>query len=171
MKQQVIQNHYPWWIVIVSNIVPLSIYTIGCLIMNQVGIIWMILYIAFILYIEIRLISSSCPVCYYYDKWCAFGRGKLSSLFFKKGDPEQFACKPVSWKELAPDMLVTAIPLITAIILLIIQFNLILLLAVIGLVILGFPGNALVRGQLACKYCKQGEIGCPALEFFSKVKD
>jgi hypothetical protein len=27
-----------------------------------------------------------------------------------------------------------------------------------------------VRGQLACKYCKQRELGCPAEQLFSKTK-
>jgi hypothetical protein len=168
MKQHTAYENYPWWIIVLSNILPLSIYFLGSLIINQVGLFWMFLYIAFVLFIEIRLLATGCPECYYYGKWCAFGRGKLSSLFFRKGDPDRFACRTVTWKELAPDFLVILIPVLTGIVLIIIQFNFFLLVAVIGLLLLGFPGNALVRGQIACKYCKQGEIGCPALEAFSK---
>jgi len=71
-------------------------------------------------------------------------------------------------KEIPPDFMVTLIPLVPGIVLFIIDYDIFLLFAVIGLVILGFPGNALVRGKLACKSCKQGEIGCPALDAFSK---
>jgi hypothetical protein len=28
-----------------------------------------------------------------------------------------------------------------------------------------------VRGQLACRYCKQREIGCPAAQLFNKQKN
>jgi hypothetical protein len=46
-----------------------------------------------------------------------------------------------------------------------------ILILVIALLLLGFPGNALVRGQLACKYCKQREIGCPATQLFDKPEN
>ena len=38
----------------------------------------------------------------------------------------------------------------------------------IALLLLGFLGNALVRGHLACRYCRQREIGCPAERLFDK---
>ena len=166
-----VTKNYPWWIVTVSNIVPLITYILGIFIMGRIGILWMFLFIGYILFIEFRLMADGCPDCYYYGKWCAFGRGKLSSLFFKKGDPERFTCRQVTWKELAPDFLITLIPVISGIVLLILHFYLSILLAVIGLVLLGSVGNAFVRGQLACKSCKQGEIGCPALELFNKGTD
>jgi hypothetical protein len=44
-------------------------------------------------------------------KKCAFGKGKLSSLFFKKGEaPELFCNKKITWKELIPEMLVPFTP-------------------------------------------------------------
>ena len=171
MKEQMVIKNYPWGIVTVSNIIPLITYVLGGFIMFRIGYLWMFLYIGYILFIEFRLLANGCPDCYYYGKWCAFGRGKLSSLFFKKGDPERFACRQVTWKEMAPDFLVTLIPMISGIVLLILHFYLSILLAVIGLVLLASAGNAFVRGQLACKSCKQGEIGCPALDLFSKGKD
>jgi hypothetical protein len=39
-----------------------------------------------------------------------------------------------------------------------------------GSFLLTFIGNGLVRGSLACKYCKQREIGCPAEQLFNKKK-
>jgi hypothetical protein len=32
-----------------------------------------------------------CTNCYYYDKWCAMGWGKLAALFFKQGDIGKFS--------------------------------------------------------------------------------
>jgi hypothetical protein len=31
-------------------------------------------------------------------------------------------------------------------------------------------GNAVVRSQLACRYCRQREIGCPAQRLFERTK-
>ena len=36
------------------------------------------------------------------------------------------------------------------------------------LLILGFPGTAFVRGQLACRFCRQRELGCPAEQLFDR---
>ncbi|MFH1684097.1 MAG: hypothetical protein ABIA67_04360 [Candidatus Margulisiibacteriota bacterium] len=34
--------------------------------------------------------------------------------------------------------------------------------------ILGVPVVGYLRGSLACKFCKQRELGCPAEQLFSK---
>jgi hypothetical protein len=67
-----------------------------------------------------------------------------------------------------PDLLVSLIPLLIAIGLMIIKFNLIILFATIVLVALTTIGNGFIRSNLTCKYCKQREIGCPAEQLFSK---
>jgi hypothetical protein len=36
------------------------------------------------------------------------------------------------------------------------------------IITLATTGNAIVRGTLACKYCKQKLIGCRADQFFNK---
>jgi len=84
---------------------------------------------------------------------------------------EKFAATDnITWKDLLPDMLVAIIPLIIGIVMLIINFNWILLFIVILLFLLVSKGNELVRGSLACKYCKQREIDCPADKMFNKEK-
>jgi hypothetical protein len=60
--------------------------------------------------------------------------------------------------------------MVLGIVLLIRTFNLLLLVLVILLFLLAFIGNGLIRSSLACKYCKQKEIGCPAEQLFSKKK-
>ena len=43
-------------------------------------------YLAFaIIMVYIVLRKLVCTNCYYYDKWCGLGWGKLSALMFKKG--------------------------------------------------------------------------------------
>ena len=73
-------------------------------------------------------------------------------------------------KDIIPDFLTFIFPLIGGIALLISNFSWLIIVLLVILVILGFGGNAVVRGSFACKYCKQREIGCPAERLFSKTK-
>ena len=136
----------------------------------QLSIVLVIIYVIFILALEFRLLGSHCVNCYYYGKTCAFGKGRLSALFFTKGSPERFNEKPITWKDIVPDFLTFLIPMIAGIILLVQQFSWTVLILVIALFLLGFIGNALVRGKLACKYCIQRSVGCPAERLFDKTK-
>jgi hypothetical protein len=111
----------------------------------------------------------SCTNCYYYGRLCAFGKGKLSAIFFKKGNAKKFTQCKITWKDLIPDFLVSIIPSLAGIWLLIIHFNFLILSSVIWLVLLTSAGNSFIRGSLACKHCKQREIGCPAEKLFKKA--
>jgi hypothetical protein len=136
----------------------------------RLGWIAAVLYLVFILAFEYRLISKHCVNCYYWGKTCGFGKGRLSSLFFKRGDPSKFCDKEMSWKDLIPDLLISLVPLIIGIVLMIIKFDFILLFAVIILIVLTTFGNGFIRGTLTCKYCKQRELGCSADKLFNKEK-
>jgi hypothetical protein len=67
-----------------------------------------------------------------------------------------------------PDLLVSLVPLIIGIVLLILEFDFIILFAAILLIVATTSGNAFVRGNLTCKYCRQRESGCPAEKLFNK---
>jgi hypothetical protein len=170
MEQQKCYENYPIWMVVIANIVSLSIYFLGGLLIFKLGVLWLALYIIFILYLEIKLLSGHCVNCYYYGKTCVFGKGGLSSLFFKKGEPTKFTQNKITWKSIIPDFLVSVIPILVGIFILIFDFDWLTLSLVAALFLLGFAGNALVRGQLACKYCRQRELGCPAQKLFAKTK-
>ena len=161
-------DQYPNGIGIASTLLSLFMYLIGAFLMYQVGLIWVILYILCIIVLEFRLLGGHCTDCYYYGKTCAFGKGRLSCIIFPKGTPERFRQKKITWKDIIPDFLVFIIPVLAGIVLLINEFQWIILILIIVLLILGFIGNAFVRGQMACKHCKQKEIGCPAVQLFEK---
>jgi len=163
-------ENYPAWIIFVVNLVSIAIWVAGAFIIYQVGLIWMVLYLAFIGYLEIRLLKGHCVDCYYYGKRCANGNGKLSSLFFRKGDPKNFCKKNMTWKDIAPDFMVSVVPMVIGIAILIMGFDWLILSLVILLFVLSFPGNALVHGSLICKYCRQRELGCPAEKLFNRKK-
>jgi hypothetical protein len=170
MKENICYENYPLKFVIRANILQLAIYLIGAYILYLTGIIWLILFLIFILILEIRLLKISCVNCYYYNKSCAFGKGKLCSIFFKKGNPEKFIGKKISLIDIIPDFMVSIIPLVVGIALIALNFNWILLILVILLILLAFPVNGFLRGSVACKYCKQRKIGCPAEQLLNKKK-
>jgi hypothetical protein len=170
MQEPGCKENYPLAIVIGANLLSLLIYVIGAVILFQFSIVWVIGYVIFILLLEFRLLGGHCVDCYYYGKTCAFGKGRLSSLFFQRGNPEKFSRMKITWKDIVPDFLVFMIPILAGILLLIQEFSWTFLILIIALFLLGFLGNALVRGQLACRYCKQREIGCPAEQLFNKPK-
>ncbi|NQT72582.1 MAG: hypothetical protein HQ553_07400 [Chloroflexi bacterium] len=171
MSEDECHENYPVQTVILSNLLSLSIYGIGAYILAEVSVWLIIPYLMYCLWLEIRVIRRSCVNCYYYDKVCAFGKGKLCALIFKrKGTPELFAQDKVTWIQLLPDFTISLTPLIAGIVLLVIDFSLLLLALVVILGVLTFGGNAFVRGSFACKFCKQREIGCPAEKLFNKEK-
>lgn len=170
MKQQKCYENYPIWMVVISNLVSLSIYSIGGFLIYQIGLLWLVLYLLCVLVLEYKLLSKHCVDCYYFGKTCCFGKGRLSGLFFKRGKPMRFIQNEITWKAVVPDFLVSIVPVVIGIVVLMIRFNWLILFLMVLLLALGFFGNAAVRGQLACKYCKQREIGCPAQKLFDKVK-
>ena len=170
MEQQKCYDHYPVWIVIISNIVSLSIYFIGGFLVYQFGLLWLVFYIGYILILELRLLNGHCVNCYYFGKTCAFGKGRLSSLFFTRGDPKKFVEKKVTWKDIVPDFLVSVIPILAGIFILTINFSWLILLLLTILFFLGFAGSAIIRTQFACKFCRQRKLGCPAQKLFDKTK-
>lgn len=170
MQEPGCKENYPIAIVIGSNLLSLLIYIIGAFILFRFSIVWVICYVIFILLLEFRLLSGHCVDCYYYGRTCAFGKGRLSSLFFPKGSPEKFSRMKLTWRDIVPDFLAFMIPLLAGTLLLIQEFTWTVLILIIALFLLGFAGNALVRGQLACRYCRQREIGCPAEQLFDKGK-
>jgi hypothetical protein len=168
MKELTAYENYPMSIVLLSNGLSISIYAIGVYVLAQCGILWAVLYLLYCGVFEMRLLRYHCVNCYYYDKVCAFGKGKLSALLFKKGDPQKFAENQIHWHDLVPDFLVLIFPLIGGIVSLVTDFNWIILILLVVLIALSMGGNAFVRGSYACKYCKQKELGCPAEQLFNK---
>jgi hypothetical protein len=164
-------ENYPPLFVIFSNLVGLSIYLLGAIILSGFGWLAVTSYLLYCAALEIRLFKKSCVDCYYYGKLCFSGRGLICSLLFKKGDPKRFISKKVSWSQLIPDLLVPLIPLIGGIILSITNFNWLRIALMLLLSILGFPVIGYIRSSLACLHCKQRELGCPAVELFGGKQD
>lgn len=161
-------ENYPISTVFITNLFSIIIYGLGFILMMKLGLFFAGCYLIYISALEFRLIRYHCTDCYYYGKTCGFGKGKLSSIFFKKGDGLKFCAHKMTWKDMIPDLLVSLVPIIVGIVYLIINFDLILLAGVLLLIFLTSIGNGFIRGSLTCKYCKQRELGCPAEKLFNK---
>jgi hypothetical protein len=159
---------YPAWMTALSSGLSVSIYALGAAIVARLGWGFLAAYLLFLVYLEVNLLRKSCAHCVYYGKGCFSGRGVVCSWLFARRDPSRFSSREVSWLTVLPDLLVTLVPLGVGLFLLIRQFDWILLSMMVGLVILAFPANGLVRGKLACCHCRQRELGCPAEKLFRK---
>jgi len=136
--------------------------------MMRLHLIVALVYLLYILILEYRLIKKHCVNCYYWGRTCGFGKGRVSALFFKKGDGSKFCEKNMTWKDMIADFLVTLIPVVVGIVMLIMNFDTTLLIAILLLMLLTTYGNNAIRGQLTCKYCRQRALGCPAEKLFNK---
>lgn len=120
--------------------------------------------------VELSVLRRSCRHCYYYGTLCAFGRGRLCSVLFRPGDPQRFVEREPCVRDILPDLLVPAIPVIGGVVLLMREFDWVLLLAVLATVLLATVGAGMVRGLLACPDCAQRELGCPAEQLFNRQR-
>lgn len=167
MEQTRTYDDFPVPMVLLAVVVTLSLYALGAIILSGFGPGMTLLYLLFIVGNEVHVMKKSCVDCFYYGRWCAFGRGKLAALIFRKGEPGRFIAKKIGWVDLLPDMLVLLIPLGGGIALLVQGFSWGLALLLAALLGLALGGNYVVRSQVACKYCRQSELGCPAERLFS----
>lgn len=163
-----IYENYPWWSIVLSDLVPLTIYVIAGVLIYQFGLIAFIIYLIYFAILEITYYPRACVYCYYYGKWCFSGKGKVAALFFKKQDPKIFCKRKANFLSTLPELLVVIVPVILGVYLLIQDFNLWVLILIIFDILLWMFGNALVRGKLACPHCAQGQICCPASNLFNK---
>ena len=161
-------DQFPLPLVFLCVSATVSIYAIGAYLIAPMGIISVALYLLFCLGMEIRVLITGCRDCYYFGKLCAFGRGKICSLLFEKGIPERFIEKKISWKSLVPDFLVSIVPIFTGGLYLFTNFSWERLVMILAFGVIAFPLTGFIRGSISCRYCKQKEFGCPAIQFFSK---
>lgn len=155
--------------VLVYNLAMLLVYLTGAYIMFSLSQLTGILYMLYVLIIELQVYREGCKYCFYYGKRCVAAKGLIAPFIIKKGDPKKFCERELSFKNFIPQLLVTLVPLVVGIALLISRgFNILILLALIYPLLSWFIVNPIVYGKIACPHCKQGSICCPASDFFMK---
>jgi hypothetical protein len=168
-KKPKIYENYPLGIIFLANLLMILVILAGAYIMFRLNLVTGFLYLIFIFFLEFNIYREGCRYCCYYDGWCAFGKGKIAKLFFKKGNPKKFGEREITWKDFLPLILASLIPILVGIALLISRgFNLLTLIATIYPAVNWVVINPIAYGKLACPHCKQGTICCPALKFFAK---
>ena len=146
--------------IIIGNLVMLIWFALGALacwyFYPILGLVYLV--VAFILvYVVLRRLV--CVNCYYYDKWCNLGWGKLCAKMFKKGSLEEFP-KSIGLK-LAPAIygLLMIIPLVLLIISIIQVFSWYKIIVLMLLLLVSFYSGGPGR-RVACSRCKMNMI-CP----------
>jgi hypothetical protein len=167
-EQKETYQSYPLKIVLLANLLTASVYAFGALILFQLSVKLLLVYLAFCAFLEVKVLASSCVHCWYYGKVCFSGKGLISALFFKPGDPEKFSTRTITWFSLLPDLLVSLVPAIAAIYLMAVDFQWNTPLLLTGLLAAAFPGTGYVRKTQACCHCEQKQRGCPAEKLFQK---
>ena len=163
-------EQYPIKTVVIVWLINLIVYVTAVYLLWQFDALLGKIFIAFLIILEISVYQEGCTVCYYYGKRCYCGRGKIVPLFFKKGDRQKFCSKKVTFLNLLPHALVALLPLAIGIVLLIRDFNWLILVFTSVPLLNWFIGNHIVFGCFACPHCQQGRICCPAQDFFGKKK-
>jgi len=112
-----------------------------------------------VLMVYVILRKLICTKCYYYDKWCHSGWGKLSALFFKKGNIENFSTSVVKILPPLTYGLLLVLPLVSIIISMIRSFSLIKIIVLVLLLSVSSYSGAIGRKK-SCEQCKMRYI-CP----------
>jgi len=150
-------ENYPLWRVFVGNLIMLLglvVGTVAIWFINPIAAGVYLILAVLLVYVVMRKLV--CTNCYYYNKWCSMGWGKLAALMFKQGKIEDFN-KSIGIT-LAPLVygLLTFIPIVIVILLLIFAFDYPKLSVLIILVFFAVYSGSVGR-RSACSDCKMKE--------------
>lgn len=162
-------DEYPIKIVCISATLTVISYLLGTIVFYVLHPILGFIFLLLAVFTIIISMKLRCTHCYYIDKYCNFGLGKLAAILFKKGDSEEFR----NPKKVVPTAIMsfgtTLLPVIAGIWLIIFDFSLINLGLLLVYILLGIMPNFIVRGNF-CEKCMQGQLGCPSYEQMIKSR-
>jgi hypothetical protein len=156
--------------IIFGNIVMFFWFTLGALACWFLyPILGLVYFVVAVVMVYIMLRKVICINCYYYDKWCGLGWGKLCAAMFKKGNIEDFP-KSIGVK-LAPATygLLMIIPLILVIVSIIQVFSWDKIIVLVLLLLVSFYSGGISR-KSACTQCKMNII-CPGSTTKKRVEE
>ena len=132
---------------------------VGMVVLAQLGIWFAVGYLALLALTGYGLLALICARCYYYDRRCATGVGKVVARFFKKGQEEEFGQTASQKAVLLLLVVVLLLPLVGGIVSLVVGYStlrLALLVALLALLVAGLAPHP----RLVCSHCKLAEKGC-----------
>lgn len=171
MKRGAYYENYPLRIICTSLLFTILSYLLGFIIFYSIdwilGIIYLLVcFISFFVVMKYR-----CSYCYYYNKRCFSSFGKLSGIFFKKGNPKEFSNPKNLMKAATFDFGLLFAAFFGSLYLVIFRFSILNLLFLIVFLLVSVAPNFFLRKNLFCKGCKQGKLGCPAYKKMQNKKD
>ncbi|MDD5339211.1 MAG: hypothetical protein PHG35_07380 [Dehalococcoidales bacterium] len=159
LNEKGIEKH-PAQTIIVSNLAMgawIALGTVSCWFLHPIAA-WVYLAVALLL-VGVVLRKLVCTNCYYYNRWCGTGWGKLSALMFKEGEMEKFS-RSVGVKIAPPTYgLLSLVPLVLLIIALVQEFT-IPKIVVMVLLLLISAYSAFLSRRKGCQNCKMSTV-CP----------
>lgn len=152
------KEQYPMSRIIIGNIVMFLGLVVGTIAIWFYSPIMAAIYLIIaVITVYVILRKLVCTNCYYYDKWCSLGWGKLAAALFKRGDIEQF--NDSIGIRLAPIVygLLTIFPLIVVIVALVLEFDYYKVGVLVILVFFAIYSGGISR-RSACADCKMNTV-------------
>lgn len=131
------------------NFVTWIIAFLGVYPLKFLGVPWVSLLYALIIFIGLILKKHNCFTCWYYNKWCCSGWGKWAALFFGKNSGD----RKTGMKLTIIYPILMILPIICMISILIFEFGWLELFYLIAFTTLSLPVGMLVRMR-GCEHCK-----------------
>ena len=132
---------------------------VGVIVLAQLGVWFAVGYLALLALTGYGILASICTRCYYYDRRCGTGTGKIVARFFKKGQEEEYGQTASQKAVLLLVVIVLLLPLMGGITSLMGGYSTLRLALSVALLALLLAGLA-PHSRLVCSHCKQAEKGC-----------
>jgi len=151
-------EQYPMSRVILGNILMILWIVVGTIAVwffsPLVATLYLIVAVVTVYFILRKLV---CTNCYYYDKWCSMGWGKLAAALFKQGRIEEF--NESIGLRLAPIIygLLTIFPLIVVLIAIIAEIDFYKIAVLVILLFFSVYSGSISR-KSACASCKMNTM-------------
>jgi len=132
---------------------------VGVIVLVQLGVWFAVGYLVLLALTGYGMLALICARCYYYDRRCATGVGKVVALFFKKGQEEEFGQTASQKAVMLLLAIVLLLPLVGSIVSLVVGYSmlrLVLLVALLALLVAGLAPHP----RLVCSHCRLAEKGC-----------
>jgi hypothetical protein len=132
---------------------------VGVIVLAQLGVWFAVGYLALLALTGYAMLALICARCYYYDRRCGTGVGKIVARLFKKGQEEEYGQTASQKVVMLLLVIVLLLPLVGGIVSLVMGYStlrLVLLVAWLTLLVAGLAPHP----RLVCSHCKLAEKGC-----------
>jgi hypothetical protein len=152
------KEQYPMSRVVLGNVLMILWIVVGTI------AVWFLSPLAATLYLIVAVITVYfilrklvCTNCYYYDKWCSLGWGKLAAALFKQGRIEEF--NESIGLRLAPIVygLLTIFPLVVVLVAIIAEIDFYKIAVLVILLFFSVYSGSISR-KSACASCKMNTM-------------